>query len=97
MRIPLFCSKSKFTASMVSIMPWPKTEVLQKQSSVHYTGMDYGRASCVIDGNRAGYKSETAHVPNGWLEVILSEARCIESFAPSSTVNLIVVFVPIDS
>ena len=52
-----------------------------EQSSVHYTGMDYGRASCVIDGNRAGYKSETAHVPNGWLEVILSEARCIESFA----------------
>ena len=41
----------------------------------------WGHASCVIDGDRYGYFNCTACLPNGWLDVTLSEPRWIESFA----------------
>ena len=52
------------------------------QSSNEYPpDASWGNASCVIDGDRYGYFNRTACLPNGWLDVTLSEPRWIESFA----------------
>eukprot|EP00435_Cladocopium_sp_Y103_P034775 s896_g9.t1 len=52
------------------------------QSSNEYPpDKPWGHAFCVIDGDRYGYFNRTACVPNGWLDVTLSEPRWIESFA----------------
>ena len=54
-----------------------------KQSSHQYPEDKlWGHAYCVIDGDPSGHANETSHqLPNGWLEVTLSKAQWIESFA----------------
>eukprot|EP00438_Fugacium_kawagutii_P021493 Skav235002 [mRNA] locus=scaffold122:628519:629976:+ [translate_table: standard] len=57
----------------------------KQSTNCHPEEKTYGHASCVIDGDRSGSFNETEHVPNGWLEVTLSEPRWIESFALFNT------------
>ena len=52
-----------------------------QSSNAYPPDTPWGHASCVIDGDRYGYFNRTACLPNGWLDVTLSEPRWIESFA----------------